>query len=411
MRKTETDAETETQFNFTVRGIAAKPAPVDKRVTYHDTQVPELGLMIQKTGHKSFFWFRKVRGVGTWKTIGAVSDISLEQARDAARQYSTDVSRWKLQNYEGDGPFEKRKGEPTFDELVEAYVERQVKPHAKRPVSAEKSVRGAIGFYLKDWKARRLSAIKRADVRKLHEGLGATHKYTANRCVQLVRLLFNFAVEAELYKGENPASRLKLFHEAPRTRFLQPDELARLFAALRNDPSVDLKDFVCLALWTGARKSDIFSMRWENVSLDDNRWTVPDPKNRKPYIIPLTPESVKVLKDRLKMRRNNNPWVFPSYGKSGHVEDLKGRWRELLKRAKITNLRIHDLRRTQGSWQAGAGVPLQVIGKSLGHSSLAATQVYAQLNLDPVRAAMAAANAAMMAAMKKRPKQLEAARA
>ena len=143
------------------------------------------------------------------------------------------------------------------------------------------------------------------------------------------------------------------------------------------------------------------------MSLDDNRWEVLNPKNNRPYVIPLTPEAVKILKDRRRARLNNNPWVFPSHGKSGHVEDLKSRWKELLTRAKITELRIHDLRRTQGSWQAGAGVSLQVIGKALGHSSLAATQVYAQLNLDPVRVAMTSANAAMMAAMKKKPKRLE----
>ena len=60
----------------------------------------------------------------------------------------------------------------------------------------------------------------------------------------------------------------------------------------------------------------------------------------------------------------------------------------ILERTGIRDLRIHDLRRTLGSWQAAAGTSLPIIGKSLGHKSLAATQVYARLNLDPVRASV-----------------------
>src|SRR5580698_4102 len=109
-------------FNFTRRGIETLSAPVGKRTIYHDTQVPELGLMIQPTGHRSLFWFRKVNGVPTWKTIGPVHEHSLEQARDKARQYSITLREWKLKKYEGENPFEeKRRGELTLGELVDAY--------------------------------------------------------------------------------------------------------------------------------------------------------------------------------------------------------------------------------------------------------------------------------------------------
>lgn len=398
-------------FNFTVGTITAKRAPESGRVTYHDTQVKELGLMIHPTGRRTFFWFRKVRGRGArWKTIGPFPDISIEQARGKASELSGQLARWKMDDQAGAGPFKSFRNDLTFGELVDAYCGRHVRPHAKNPAHAEKRVRGAVDFYLKRWKDRRLGEIQRAEVLDVFADLGRTRKHTANRTVQLVRLLFNFAITVELWRGENPAARIKLHHEARRERFLQPDELARLFSALRDEPNPDLRDFVNLALWTGARKADVFAMRWDNISLADNRWQVPNPKSRTPYTVPLTPEAVKILKDRLHTRLANNPFVFPSHGKSGHVEDLKARWKELLKRAAITNLRIHDLRRTQGSWQAGLGVSLPIIGKSLGHASLAATAVYAQLNLDPVRAAMTAANAAMLAAMKKKPKLLAAPR-
>lgn len=203
-----------------------------------------------------------------------------------------------------------------------------------------------------------------------------------------------------------------LFHEAKRRRFLLPEELPRFFKALRKEPNLDLRDFVNLAMWTGARRNDILSMQWQDVSLAENRWTVPDPKNRTPYSIPLTPEAISILRDRSRHRKDErSPWVFPSRGKTGHIVDLKGAWKKLLTRAKIADLRIHDLRRTLGSWQAIQGSSLTIVGASLGHKSLSATAVYSQLTLDPVRESVTQATQAMIAASKKKPKLLQAASA
>ena len=63
-----------------------------------------------------------------------------------------------------------------------------------------------------------------------------------------------------------------------------------------------------------------------------------------------------------------------------------------------TNLHMHDLRRTQGSWQAAMGISLAIIGKSLGHADLKSTQVYSRLQLDPVKDAVSRASGAMVEA-------------
>ncbi len=411
MRKTSREPS-QKPFNFTQRSVEALPAPKEKRVAYHDTHVPELGLLVQPSGHRSYFWFCKVRGIGKWRTIGSAEKLTVEQARDKARAYNGLLTRWKLNDYQGDNPFEKtNRGEPTFGELVEDYLARHLGSHAKRPDEACERVRWSVSFYLAGWKNKKLSHFRRKDVRELHATLGETHgEVTANRISQLVRRLFNWSRKNEVWSGENPAAELRPFHEEKRTRFLQPDELARLFTAMKKEPNPDLVDFVNLSLWTGARKSDVLSMRWENIALADNRWDLPDPKNRTPYAVPLTPEAITILKNRLRQRADEDPWVFPGVGKSGHIVDLKKRWRELLNRANIPDLRQHDLRRTQGSWQAAQGASLQIIGKSLGHKSVSATQIYARLQLDPVRASMTAANQAMAQAARKKPKQLAAAR-
>ena len=64
-------------------------------------------------------------------------------------------------------------------------------------------------------------------------------------------------------------------------------------------------------------------------------------------------------------------------------------------------MRVHDLRRTLGSWMAAAGASLPLIGKALNHSSVSTTAVYARLQLDPVRVALEANAAAMLAVVEK----------
>jgi len=74
----------------------------------------------------------------------------------------------------------------------------------------------------------------------------------------------------------------------------------------------------------------------------------------------------------------------------------------LLERAGLKDLRIHDLRRSLGSWQALAGASLQIIGKSLGHLRPETTQIYSRLTLDPVRESVERATAAIIEASKGR---------
>jgi integrase len=108
-------------------------------------------------------------------------------------------------------------------------------------------------------------------------------------------------------------------------------------------------------------------------------------------------QAIEILNDR--RAKTNSEWVFPSDGSaSGHLADPKKAWQRILARAEIKDLRIHDLRRSLGSWQASTGASGYVIGKSLGHKSQQATQIYARLNLDPVRESVERATQAMMAA-------------
>jgi integrase len=399
--------------NFTVKAIERLPIR-ERRYNIFDEGTRSLGLAVYPGGQKTFFHLKKIQGWPRRTTLGAFPDMSIEAARGKAGELNSKLSKWKDNDFDGPDPLQRPKGELTLEKLLDDYCDRCLpnSTKCKNPANAASDAKWQLNKYVTSWRTRKLGQIRRAEVIDLHLQLKEeAGPYTANRVLQLLRALFNWAIHPDscLWSGVNPAAKIALFREEKRKRFLDENELKRLFAALKDKATTtDLSDYVNLALWTGARRNDVLAMRWADVKLDDNRWDVPDSKSGQ-YVIPFTPEAVSILKRRQKTAKEGNPWVFPSFGKQGHLVDVKGAWAKLLTRAKITNLRQHDLRRTLGSWQAKQGSSLLIIGKSLGHKSLDATEVYSQLDLAPVRSSMITATKAMIAASKKKQNQLPAA--
>src|SRR5262249_15372067 len=64
-------------------------------------------------------------------------------------------------------------------------------------------------------------------------------------------------------------------------------------------------------------------------------------------------------------------------------------WRRVRKIAGVEVVRLHDLRRTVGSWLAEAGHNLPLIGRILNHTDPKTTAIYARLGDDPARKALA----------------------
>ena len=210
--------------------------------------------------------------------------------------------------------------------------------------------------------------------------------YTANRTLGMVKHMYNKAIEwGYPSRHGNPAVGIKMFREKSRDRFIEPEELTRFFAALKEEPNEIFKNYVLLSLYIGQRRQNMLSMRWSNVDLNLGFVFFPDSKNGDPQRIPLITQAADILKDMRQYATDD--WVFSSHGKSksGHMEDLHRPWYALLKRSGIENLRVHDLRRTFGSYQAITGASLHIIGKALGDKTSAATKVYARLTMDPVR--------------------------
>src|SRR5206468_2344003 len=143
------------------------------------------------------------------------------------------------------------------------------------------------------------------------------------------------------YAGSNPTAGIRPFREEKRDRFIQAEELPKFFEALRDDSSTDFQHFVLLALLTGARRTNVMAMRWEEISFDRATWRIPTTKNGDPVMVPLVDEALTLLRARSPQPQG---FVFPALSRSGHISPPKKRWQALVARAGVSDLRIHDLR-------------------------------------------------------------------
>ncbi len=366
------------EINFTKKALTnLQPPEGKKRVYVYDHKESGLVMQVMPTGRKTFQfykWFKKGK-IAVRVTIGTFPDWTIEQARKEAQKCKADMAN-------GINPADKKRKartEMTFKELFEIYMDRHSRPR-KRTWQEDLD---KFETYLKTLSKKKISEIKKNHISAIHSRIGRAHKVTANRVLALISSVFGRAIEYGLWESMNPCLGIRKFPEKSRDRFLQADELPRFFKALNEEPNATLRDYIFVSLLTGARRSNVLSMRWKELDLEQGTWEIPVTKTGDSQTVTLSMEAIEMLKIRKSNR--SSFFVFPGNGRTGHLIEPKTGWKRILKRAGIENLRIHDLRRTLGSWQAITGASLPVIGKSLNHRNASTTQIYARLNLDPVR--------------------------
>ena len=382
------------KVNFTKATITAMVAPATGRTYLHDAKEAGLVLMVTAAGRKTFQLYKKHQGRPVRVTLGTWPEITVEQARKKARDAKADLDAGINPN----DALRQERQEMTFVDLFNQYMERHAKPRKR----TWKEDQNQFDRYLGSLANKKLSTITRKDVAALHGKIGKTAPTAANRLLALLSSVFGRAIEFGLWEGGNPCIGVRRFPEQSRDRFLSADELRRFFEAMDQEPDSTTRDFFIVALLTGARRANVLEMKWADLDLDAATWRIGRTKNGTPQTVALVEPVVELLRER--KRQATSVFVFPGKGATGHLVEPKRGWTRICKAAGIEGTRIHDLRRTMGSWQAKTGASLPVIGKSLNHKSQTTTAIYARLDLDPVRSAMEKAAAAMLATRDQAPK-------
>jgi len=360
----------------------------DGRRYVYDADVPNLCVCVLPSGRKSFYWVGRASGVPSRIFLGVYPQKSLERARVDAKQVSADAASRRPVSIHADA-----KASITLVDVFEDWWKNHSIPHKKTWMRDHRE----FELYLSGWGSKRLSLITKQMIASHHVRIGSERgRYSANKMLELLKSLYNHAISQMEWKGENAAKSVKRFSAQSRDRFLTSEELPRFLDAVQKLKKDVSRDFFLLCLFTGARRQNVCEMEWSHVDLSRRVWTIPggQSKNGVPMPIMLCGPAMDIL-----LRRNSAPhgrWVLAGRGPTGHYNEPKGAWQQIKKGSGITGIRIHDLRRTLGSWQAMSGSSLLMIAKSLGHVSTRATQIYARLQSDPVRESVEQAVAAML---------------
>lgn len=366
------------------------------------------------------FEYRSAKGRGGITrrvTIGREREgggvLTPDQARGIAEQLAAEVVAG------GDPAAGRAKSRqvPTLSDFAKEYYDAAATIAKEQPLTA-KLRPGTVANYRSIMKkhaapafgGRKMDAITRADVSRLHSKMAGT-PVGANTMLECLRNIYAAAAEAGLIaEGICPAIGVKMYKKNRRERFLSLAEVERLGAAMIEAETVGLPwhltakegakfvphgdrrtavDTDALAalrilIFTGCRLREILHLRWDQVDLERGIITVHGKTGRRAVMLPAPAALI------LSHVPRRGLFVFP--GRSSTVEkpaprsNLDSAWQPIRRHAGLEGLRLHDLRHSFASFAAAGGASLPIIGKLLGHSTPAMTARYAHLADDPVRA-------------------------
>jgi integrase len=386
------------RVRITKRMVEGVEIPSSGEVNLWDSEVPGFSLRVRSTGSKVYVVEYRNRVQRKRRvTLGRHGKITVELARDLARQVLADVAR-------GEDPAEARQSyrtAPTLEDLASRYMDEHAS-RKKKPASVEADASLLRLYILPALGQRKVAEIGSKHVADLHSSMRDV-PFQANRVLALLSKMFNLAERWELRpRGENPCRFMDRFPEKRRERFLSSAEIARLGAVL--DEVEAQEPFVVLAirliLLTGARRDEILTLRWSEVDFERSVLRLADSKTGA-KMIPLGPIVLALLAKAPRVE--DNPYVIPGRRPGARFVGIHRPWARIREKAELEDVRIHDLRHSFASIGAAAGLGLPVLGAILGHSHPATTARYAHLADDPRRAAAARISNEIAAALSNRP--------
>lgn len=292
------------RINFTEKTLATLPVPKTGTVVYYDTgSLDGLCVHISYGGAKTYFAYLKFQNMPRRVKIGRVGQIKIAEAR--AHEY-------KECALHGEDPATERR-DALNDMTLGHYYNNIYLPQHSMVYKKPKTVYdNNITFkkHLKRFHNRQMRTITQQEVRQLHNSIQRNSGlYTANRTLSLLRHMYNKAYELGYPRRlENPAQHIKQFKEKSRVRYLSQEELQRFFEALKYSNTV-FRNYVLLSLFLAQRRSNMLSLRWSDVVLENGFVRFANTKNGDDVNIPVTTHAMDLL---IQMRNavGDSPWLY-----------------------------------------------------------------------------------------------------
>lgn len=277
----------------------------------------------------------------------------------------------------------------TLGDAIDRYLEITL-PRAKHRKNASEQTR-LLTWWKKELGTRPLVNLTPAVIAEARDTLAASRTKpgkplsgsTVNRYVTALSGVLTVTWKEYGWLQRNPARNVtRLADSKGRERFLSDSERLALLKTCDASAFDALGSIVRLALATGARKGELMNLQWVGVDLDRRTVRFLDTKNGESRTVPLAAPAVAVLTEWKKGREAKGAvFAYP-------LSTLDIAWREARTKAKLDDVRFHDLRHSAASYLAMSGASLMDIAAILGHKTLAMVKRYSHLSEQHTTAAV-----------------------
>ena len=344
--------------------------------TIWDTSLKGFGVRRRtENGSATFILKSRINGKQVEITIGRYGNPwTPKTARDRAMGLLTMIAS-------GHDPRE-IKPKMTIKEISLLYLAQHVVQNLKPRTQEEYRQIIKNKIILKFGKAT-FDDLSRSDVAGWHNSYRETPR-GANFALAVLSSMWSWSIDRGFVTATNNCLNVKRFKENKRDRYLSEEEASRLGKVLDRLENKDpyLVGAIRLFYFTGARRSEILSAKWEWIK--DNTLMLPDSKTGF-KIIPLSEDAQDALKKIPKQL--DNPYIICGGKPKTHLVEISRSWRRIAKEAELVNFRLHDLRHNFASAAVNQGMSLALIGGMLGHKSVQTTNRYAHLYSSSLKAA------------------------
>ena len=399
-------------------GLISSSKPEESAYEIRDTKIKGLVLRVQPSGHKSLNYEYRIHGRKKRKSLGSAAIITLSQARAKAIQ---------IQHFANDGIDVNHRARIERASTLGAFIENDYTDYAKGTILSFENIRNRLCQNFGHLYDRPMAEISVADIKKWRAGKKVKFQ-TVIKELAYLKSVINLAIKLDIIES-HPLVRFQFERtekdiadlSEEKLRYLSRDEEARLRTALmareerirverqggnrwrsnRGHPEMPtfpeeqyvdaIQPIVMLALLTGLRQGDIFTLEWKDI--DENQQTITKQINKtrrhKPRktTLQISDGAARILA-KWKKSSSGNGLVFPSPITGKCYNNIYKAFNTVLKEAEIDDFRFHDLRHTFASWLAIGGVDLYTIQRLMTHSDLKMTQRYAHLSPDHMRDAL-----------------------
>ncbi|PSU41549.1 integrase [Photobacterium frigidiphilum] len=340
--------------------------PSTKMVAYYDKKFPAFFLRVYPSGKRVFNVRFQHQGLRQLHRLGDAADMSVSEARAAANALIEKV-RYGV---EKDAPLSTL----TLSAFAEEFFPRYARHwkastlHNNRQ-GFERHIEPVLGKAM-------VATLTRQQVERWFSGMSAT-KGMANTMLPLLSVMMQ---QAETYgyraPQSNPCKSFKRYTLVACERYLTPDELRRLWSVLdihqASSPTAVM--ILRLLILTGCRGNEVRTVKWRHYR--QGHWYLPDSKTGAKTVF-----LSSFVRELLDDWPSTGAYLFAGKqsGEPFEYFRLVAVWHQVREVARLTDVRLHDLRHTYASIALQDKVSLLSIGRLLGHSLPETTLKYAHL--------------------------------